>query len=156
MPARTAPAKRSGGPTSSSTGRFQRQSTTSTKANEAALSANTSHGPAAAMSRPPTAGPMARPRLMLAPPSVTACLSSCAGTSSGWIACQAGKLNAAPSPSAKVSVRSSPGVTASSAESTARPPAATSMKPWVISSRRRRSTRSAAAPASTPTTTTGR
>ena len=59
------------------------------------------------MSRPPIAGPIARPRLMLAPPSVTACLSSCAGTSSGWIACQAGKLNVAPSPSAKVKPSSS-------------------------------------------------
>ena len=102
------------------------------------------------------AGPIARPRLMLAPPSVTACLSSCAGTSSGWIACQAGKLNVAPSPSANVKTRSRSGVTASNAASTASPPAAASMKPWVIRSRRRRSTMSAAAPASTPTNTTGR
>ena len=102
------------------------------------------------------AGPMARPRLMLAPPSVTACLSSCAGTSSGWIACHAGKLNVAPSPSANVKPSRRSGVTASSAASTARPPAAANMNPWVIRSRRRRSTMSAAAPASTPTKTTGR
>ena len=99
---------------------------------------------------------MARPRLTLAPPSVTACLSSSRGTISGWIACHAGALSVAPTPRAKVSTRSRTGVTRSAAESTASTPAATSMTVWVTSRSRRRSKRSAAAPATTPRITTGR
>ena len=108
------------------------------------------------MSTPPSAGPIARPRLMLAPPSVTACLSSAGGTISGWMACQAGALNVAPTPRAKVSTSSQRGVTRPAAESPASAPAETSMISCVTSRSRRRSKRSAAAPATTPSTTTGR
>ena len=151
-----APANCSGGPMSSSGARRQRHSTTTLARYATAFSPNTSQAPTAAMRAPPTAGPMARPRLMLAPPSVSACFSSRAGTSSGWIAWYAGPLNAVQTPRAKVKPSRTSGVMPPAAVTTARAAATTRPAAWVASSSRRRSTRSASAPATTPTSTTGR
>ncbi len=89
-------------------------------------------------------------------PSATASGNSDFGTSSGWMACHAGRFTAPPRPRANVSKRSEAGVTASAKDSTASPNAATSIQVWVTISRRRRSTMSASAPAGTPTRKTGR
>src|SRR2546428_91128 len=81
MPARVAPITRSAGSRARGASRRQRYTTTSTATNDTALSANTSAGPDAATSTPPRAGPTARPMFTGNALSVTARVSSDAGTS---------------------------------------------------------------------------
>src|SRR3989454_6976916 len=156
MPARVAPITRSAGSRARGASRRQRYTTTSTATNDTALSANTSAGPDAATSTPPRAGPTARPMFTGNALSVTARVSSDAGTSSDVIACQVGAFIATPTPSANVSARSVVAVIRPTNVSTARSPAATSIQHCVTSSSRRRSTISATAPAGSPTRKTGR
>src|SRR3989449_5743347 len=156
MPASVAPITRSAGSRARGASRRQRYTTTSTATNDTALSANTSAGPDAATSTPPRAGPTARPMFTGNALSVTARVSSDAGTSSDVIACQVGAFIATPTPSANVSARSVVAVIRPTNVSTARNPAATSIQHCVTSSRRRRSTISATAPAGSPTRKTGR
>ena len=63
-------------------------------------------GPAEATSAPASAGPIARPALNVRLDSATAWPNSLAGTRSGWMACHAGPISAAPTPRANVSARS--------------------------------------------------
>src|SRR5437016_8463016 len=156
MPASVAPITRSAGSRARGASRRQRYTTTSTATNDTALSANTSAGPDAATSTPPRAGPTARPMFTGNALSVTARVSSDAGTSSDVIACQVGAFIATPTPSANVSARSVVAVIRPTNVSTARSPAATSIQHCVTSSSRRRSTISATAPAGSPTRKTGR
>src|SRR6267142_1492494 len=156
MPARVAPITRSAGSRARGASRRQRYTTTSTATNDTALSANTRAGPATATRTPPRAGPMARPMFTGNALSVTARVSSDAGTSSDVIACQVGVFIATPTPSANVSPRSVVAVIRPTNVSTARSPAATSIQHCVTSSSRRRSTISATAPAGSPTRKTGR
>src|SRR5882724_8290575 len=156
MPARVAPITRSVGSRARGASRRQRYTTTSTATNDTALSANTSAGPDAATSTPPRAGPTARPMFTGNALSVTARVSSDAGTSSDVIACQVGVFIATPTPSANVSPRSVVAAIRPTNVSTARSPAATSIQHCVTSSSRRRSTISATAPAGSPTRKTGR
>src|SRR5213594_563204 len=156
MPASVAPITRSAGSRARGASRRQRYTTTSTATNDTALSANTSAGPDAATSTPPRAGPTARPMFTGNALSVTARVSSDAGTSSDVIACQVGAFIATPTPRANVNARSVVAVTRPRNASTASSPAATSIQLCVTSSSRRRSTISATAPAGSPTTKTGR
>jgi hypothetical protein len=135
--------------------RRQVNSTTTIPRNDTAFSANTNSLPAAATSSPPIAGPTARPTLIDADPSTTAWGNSRRGTSSGWIACQAGMFTAVPSPSENTSASSTPGVTASIAVSSASAPADSSIHVCVHKSSRRRSTMSASAPAGSAVRNTG-
>ena len=80
-------------------------STHSTPRNDAALTTNAHCAPADATSAPPSAGPTARPTLNVRLDSATACPNSSGGTRSGWMACQAGPISAAPTPSANVNAR---------------------------------------------------
>src|ERR1700687_2203932 len=156
MPARVAPITRSAGSRARGASRRQRYTTTSTATNDTALSANTRAGPPAATRIPPRAGPMARPMFTGNALSVTARVSSDAGTSSDVIACQVGVFIATPMPRANVNARSVVAVIRSRNASTASSPAARSIQHCVTSSSRRRSTISAIAPAGRPTTKTGR
>src|SRR5258705_12298832 len=156
MPARVAPMTRSAGSRAGDVSRRQRYTTTSTATNDTALSANTRAGPATATRTPPRAGPMARPIFTGNALSVTARVSSDAGTSSDVIACQVGVFIATPTPRANVNARSVVAVIWPRYASTASSPAATSIQLCVTSSSRRRSTMSATAPAGSPTTKTGR
>ena len=77
------------------------------------------------------AGPIARPTLKVRLDSATAWPNSSVGTRSGWMACQAGLINAAPTPSANVSPSSSAGVTRSVNVNTAEAAAQTSIQACV-------------------------
>src|SRR6266850_2575936 len=156
MPARVAPITRSAGSRARGASRRQRYTTTSTATNDRALSANTRAGPAAATRTPPRAGPMARPMFTGNALSVTARVSSDAGTGSDVIACQVGVFIATPTPRANVNARSVVAVIRPRNASPASRPAARSIQLCVTSSSRRRSTISAIAPAGSPTTKTGR
>src|SRR2546426_3434526 len=147
---------RSAGNTAGGASRRHRYTTARTATNDAALSAKTSAGPAAATRTPPMAGPTARPMLIGSAFSATARVSSDGGTSSAVIACQVGVFIATPIPSANVKTRSVVGVMRSTNAKTASSAAAASIQVWVTSSSRRRSTISATAPAGSPTTKTGR
>ena len=92
-------------------GRRHQMSTPTTARNEMALIRKTQAGPASATTTPPSAGPTARPRLKVRAPRAMAWGNSARGTSSGWMACQAGSVRAQPTPSRKVSVSSESGVT---------------------------------------------
>ena len=120
------------------------------------MSPNTAAGPAAATTRPPTAGPTARPMLNPAEFRATARASSRPPTSSGMVACQAGALAALPSPSRKVRPRTTAGLASPSTVARHSAAAATSIQDWVASSIRRRSNTSAAAPEGRASSTIGR
>src|SRR5207244_3898333 len=120
--------------------RGHRSATARTATNDAALSAKTSAGPAAATRTPPMAGPTARPMLIGSAFSATARVSSDCGTRSAVIACQVGVFIATPIPSANVKTRSVVGVMRSTNAKTASSAAAASIQVWVTSSSRRRST----------------
>src|SRR3989454_8000041 len=147
---------RSAGNTAGGASRRHRYTTAMTATNDAALSAKTSAGPAAATRTPPRAGPIARPMLIGSAFSATAGVSSDGGPSSGVIACQVGVFIAPPIPGANFKTRSVGGVMRSRNARTASSAAAASIQVWVTSSSRRRSTISATAPAGSPTTKTGR
>ena len=85
----------------SGVGRFHRYSTTITPKNERAFSKNAVPDPAAAITIPPSAGPIARATLNPAEFIATAAACCSVGTSSGVIACHAGSFITAPSPSKK-------------------------------------------------------
>ena len=102
------------------------------------------------------AGPTARPTLKVRLDSATACPNSSVGTRSGWMACQAGLINAAPTPSENVSPSSSAGVTRSVNVNTAKAAAHTSIQAWVDSRTARRLKTSAMAPAGSPRSRIGR
>src|SRR5258705_4854770 len=156
MPARVAPMTRSAGSRAGDVSRRQRYTTTSTATNDTALSANTRAGPATATRTPPRASPRAGPMFTGNALSVTARVSSDAGTSSDVSACQVGVFIATPTPGANVNARRVVAVIRPRKASTASSPAATSIQLCVTSSSRRRSTISATAPAGSPTRKTGR
>ena len=120
------------------------------------FSAKTHPGPAAATTRPPTAGPTARARFMLTPLSAAACGSIERCTRSGWIACHDGPATALPHPRTKVSPSTTAGDVYPAKVRAVSVPAASSMASWAASSSRRRSTRSARAPDGSASRTTGR
>src|SRR6185436_2231111 len=151
-----APKKRSPGRTDSRGFRRQRRRTQRTPTNEAALSRNVASGPAAATSRPPSAGPAARAMLKPMLWRVTAPGRSSRGTSSGTIDCQAGPLRAAPSPRRKVKRSSSPGVVTPASVSTPSIAALASIQLCVNRRTRRRSITSARAPAGRESRNIGR
>jgi hypothetical protein len=103
-------------------------------------------GPAAASTKPPIAGPMARAMLKPMPFSAMAPTRSPRGTSSGVAAAQAGKFTAVPAPMAKVSASRPQGPSASAAARTASSTPMAAIQSWAATSARRRSRMSAAAP----------
>src|SRR5882757_10423115 len=86
--------------------RFQASNATITATKETALIANTAAAPVAATSSPAMGGPTARAASTATPPSDAAERSCSRGTSSGWIACQAGVVTAAAQPMANISTSS--------------------------------------------------
>src|SRR5574340_843348 len=128
---------------------------------EAALSRKTVPEPvaseaAAAITRPPSAGPTARATLNPAEFSATPAGKRSGETISGVMACQAGSFITAPSPSKKVNSSRIQGVTTPRKVSRPRVAAASTIQDWVKINRRRRSTTSASAPAGRITRKTGR
>jgi hypothetical protein len=123
---------------------------------ETALTRKVRAGPEAATTMPARAGPAARAMLKPILPRVTAAGRSSRGTISGMLACQAGALRAAPSPSRKVKVRRIQGVMVPVAVNAHRPKAASVIQIWVTISRRRRSRTSAMAPAGSESRNIGR
>src|SRR3954468_283861 len=126
-----------------------------TPANDTAFSVKLPAAPTDVMSRPPTAGPMARARFTLAPLSSAACGTSSRGTSSGWIAENVGAASAFPAPMIAVRTSSSAGVVASAKVSIARAPAPPSMIAWLTIRSRRRSTMSPRLPNGSTSRNTG-
>src|SRR5271166_3206450 len=110
-PARTALTRRSAGKLSAAFRGFRHQIKAAMIT--ALLAAKIQKGtamPAAAMIRPPSAGPAARPILKPMPFKAVALSRSSPGTSSGVVAPQAGEVSAPPTPSRKVVASRSAGV----------------------------------------------
>ena len=108
-----------------------------------------------ATSRPATAGPAERARLVLTAPSADAAGNSSRGTISGITACQVGRVSAWPAPSRNVKTSSSPGGIRSSAVSTVSTVPAPSSMTCTASSSRRRSKVSASVPDGSASSSTG-
>ena len=125
------------------------------KPNESALRANTAATSMLAISTPATAGPTARARFMLMPPSAEAAGSWERGTSSGIRACQAGMVRVWAQPSRNVNVSSSAGVVLPAAVRAARAPAMSSAAVCTAMMSRRRSNTSANTPAGRARKNTG-
>src|ERR671937_2803232 len=123
---------------------------------EAALMRNAMPEPAAAITAPPNAGPMAR--AMLNPAEFSATADACCSqeTISGVIACQAGSFITAPNPKRNVNRSSSHGVITPSMVTTPNAAAAIAIQVCVTRSNRLRSTRSATAPAGKAMRKTGK
>ena len=138
-----------------SDGRFQRASTISTPRNETVLNANVASDPASAISRPPSAGPMARPTFMLTPLSSAACGISSRDTSSGWIAWNDGMVRACPIAISASSPSRLVGVALSVPASSISPAAPASISAWPEISTLRRSRMSPSAPDGTTSRNTG-
>ncbi len=161
-PDRIDPSIRSAGSADLNSGtRFQFTSTQITPANEIAFSANTLPAPVcavlnAATINPPSAGPTARARLLLAAFKLTVSGIIARGTSSGTIACHAGLFIADPTFSRNVNASSVHGETHPTNVSSARIPTEVSIHVCQKISSFRRSKISAIAPASTPRINTGR
>src|ERR1700733_4512530 len=141
--------------------RFQLTSTQITPANESAFRKKTEPAPPCtplkpATISPPSAGPTARARLLLAAFSETVSGISSRGTNSGTIACHAGLFMAEPMLSRKVNASSDHGDTWPRNVSTARIPTEPSIHACQKISSLRRSKMSAVAPASSPSSSTGR
>src|ERR1700678_3828926 len=156
------PAMRSEGNADLNNGmRFQLTSTQMTPANDRALRKKTDPAPVCtrwkpATIRPPSAGPTARARLLLAAFSETVSGISSRGTSSGTIACHAGLFIAEPKLSRKVNASNAHGDTWPKKVRMARIPTEHSIHACQKISSLRRSKMSAVAPASSPRSNTGR
>src|SRR5271169_2774359 len=110
-PARTALTRRSAGKLSAAFRGFRHQTRAPTMM--ALLAAKIQNGtaiPSAAITRPPSAGPAARPTLKPTPFRAVALSSSSLGTRRGVVAPQAGEVSAPPTPSRKVVASRSAGV----------------------------------------------
>src|SRR5208337_4880764 len=103
--------------------------------------------PAAAMTRPPSAGPAARPTLKPTPFKAVALSRSSLGTRSGVVAPQAGEVSAPPTPSRKVVASRRAGVARSSDTSPAKITETARIASSTAISNRRESMTSARAPA---------
>src|SRR5271154_4639016 len=106
MAATVAPDNVSGGEVRVRIGLFHRATTRMTPKNDTKFATNAVATPAAAMTKPASAGPTARARLNSIPLSADAAARSSLGTNSGRIARQAGVSNASPAESANVSTSS--------------------------------------------------
>ena len=122
---------------------------------ETALAMKAASGPRAAISTPPSAGPMARAMLNAMALSVTAAASSSAPTISRTAVCQAGPFSAVPMPSAKVRSSRPAGSRWPSIRSTASQIETSAIHSWAMISTRRRSRMSATAPATSAKISTG-
>ena len=114
-PARTALTRRSAGKLSTAFRGFRHQINAAMIT--ALLAAKIQKGtaiPSSAITRPPSAGPAARPRLKPTPFKAVALSRSCLGTRTGIVAPQAGEVSAPPTASRKVVVSRSAGVARSS------------------------------------------
>ena len=127
--------------------RFQASSATITATKDTALIANTAAAPTAATNNPAMGGPTARAVSTETPPSDAAERSCSRGTSSGWIACQAGVVSAAAQPTANISTSRETASNTPATASAANTAAAIAPYACTAMSSRRRSTRSASAPA---------
>src|ERR1700733_7337546 len=141
--------------------RFQLITTQITPANESAFRKKTEPAPPCtplkpATISPPSAGPTARARLLLAAFSETVSGISSRGTSSGTIACHAGLFIAEPILSRKVNASNAHGDTWPKKVRMARIPTEHSIHACQKISSLRRSKMSAVAPASSPSSSTGR
>src|ERR1700739_1239710 len=101
-------------------GRFHETRAKITPANDTALIANAAAGPDNATTTPPIAGPIARAAFPATLPKVEAAGICSRGTTSGWIACQAGPVSAAEQPMATVNHNSDVGLSRPRYVSTAR------------------------------------
>lgn len=146
VPACKAARGRSLGSERSLEGRRQAISAATMAPNDSAFRVNTNVGPDSDTSAPAIAGPTARPIFMLMLPSAAAEGICSRGTSSGWIACQAGPVSACPQPSRNSSVSRTGGVVWPVAVDTASVAASTAIVVCAPSSSLRRSTRSAMTP----------
>src|SRR5579871_6416017 len=122
----------------------------------AALIQNGAVMPNAAVSAPPSAGPIARAMLKPTLLAAIATCRSCFGTSCGVTACQAGAVSAPNAPIRNVNTSSTVGVTRPSATRTANMAAITVLAASPAMRKRRRSTMSARAPAGIATRKIGR
>ena len=110
--------------------------------------------PAAAITSPPSAGPMARATLNPAEFRAMPAVKFWWETISGVMACQAGSFSTAPNPISSASNKSKVGVIFPASVSTPRAAAASTIQLCVNSSSLRRSTMSAMAPAGSTTRNT--
>lgn len=120
-----------------------------------ALTRNGQARPAATISTPPSAGPMARLMFMPTACRAMADCSSGRGTSCGMIACHAGDSSAVQQPIAKVMPSSSGAVIAPVHTIAPSSAASPSISAWVAICRRRLSKRSASVPAGSASRNTG-
>src|SRR5262249_50821029 len=111
--------------------------------------------PAAATTKPPSAGPTARATLNPAELRATADAWRGAETTSGVMACHAGSFITAPIPSSRVNTSSVHGATALNKVRTPSAADAATIQLCVNNKSRRRSTMSANAPAGSTTRNTG-
>src|SRR5580698_11020059 len=109
MAATVAPENDSGGEFILRTGLFHLATTRMTPKNDTKFTTNAVPTPAAAMTMPASAGPIARARLNSIPLSADAATRSSLGTSSGRIAPHVGVSKASPAESANVNTSSSHG-----------------------------------------------
>src|SRR5271157_1680913 len=147
-PARTALTRRSAGKLSAAFRGFRHQIRAAMMT--ALLAAKIQKGtamPAAAMTRPPSAGPAARPTLKPTPFMAVALSRSSLGTRSGVVDPQAGEVSAPPTPSRKVVASRSAGVARSSDTRPAKITETARIASSTAISNRRESMTSATAPA---------
>ena len=147
MAAIVAPVSASVGAVRGRTVRFHRAMTRMTPKNEKTFTRNAAPTPAAAISRPASAGPTALAMLNSMPFNADAAGKSSFPTNSGSTARQVGDSMASPAESAKVRARSSHGEIAPASVVTARITATASIHASVYRMSLRRSTMSPSAPA---------
>ena len=154
--ARIAEGSRSAGRSDSGgTGRRQASSAHSRARKQRAFNENVAAGPAAAIAKPPSAGPSARAMLKPTPLSAIAWTTSSSGTSSGVAAAQPGNMTAVPAPTMKVSANKSQAPSRPSAASAASSSPAAAIQIWAAMSMSRRSRMSASAPPGSANRKTG-
>ena len=152
---RTAEARCSAGSPVRGSG-FHTLSVSSTAAKTVTLRMNTQVGPAAAMTKPATAGPTAIAALIPAELSVIAPAKSERGTSPGMIAIHAGAASAVRTPSAAVRLNTVTAEWDSDAEINAKAPATSTEPAWANTMIRFRLKMSARAPARRASRNAGR
>jgi hypothetical protein len=134
-------------PVAAGDGRLHAASATTTATKDTALMAKTAADPALATRMPAIGGPIARAASTVTPLSDAAAGICWRGTSSGWIACQAGVVSAAAQPIANSKASSETGSSNPASAIAVKIDAAQAAYTCTAISSRRRSTRSASAPA---------
>ncbi len=143
-PARSAAPKRSRSSSPVWAGRFHQMSAIAAATKLSAFSAKTTETPKADRMRPASAGPTARAPLTVTPPSADDAPIISRGTSSGWMACQAGEVRVDVMPRTNVKPSSVHGVSTFAAATTVRAAAtmALTIEPQIRSLRRSRTSES--------------